>query len=211
MSKTTLYLIRHGETVWNTQKKLQGHLDSPLTELGKKQSMWLGEALLEEPLEIIYCSSSDRAYQTAELVCHGRKIEIVRCDELKEMNLGVWEGLTQASAEAMDPEQFRRFWEAPSQFQVENSERFEQVQERALLKLREIIARHQGQVIGVVSHTVVIKLLMAYFENRPLDKIWNPPYIHPTCLCKIEWTEGGSEIILHADISHFKEDVPESS
>ncbi|WP_245237729.1 histidine phosphatase family protein, partial [Paenibacillus ihuae] len=55
-----------------------------------------------------------------------------------------------------------------------------------------------------VTHTVVIKVLMAYFEARAMDKLWELPYIYPTCLCRIDITDGVPEILLHGDISHYE-------
>ncbi|WP_412973888.1 histidine phosphatase family protein [Paenibacillus sp. OAS669] len=90
--KTTLYLTRHGETEWNVEGKLQGHKDSPLTNLGKRQAKWLGASLKEIEFDAIYSSPSPRTYQTAEIIREERKIELSSCDSLKEIGLGSWEG-----------------------------------------------------------------------------------------------------------------------
>jgi phosphoserine phosphatase len=76
-----------------------------------------------------------------------------------------------------------------------------------LAKLNEILREYTGKSVLIVTHTVVLKVLMAYFEGRPLDKIWNPPYIHPACLCKVEVVDDQIHIVLHGDISHYKEEV----
>ncbi|MOA32989.1 hypothetical protein D3C78_1542470 [compost metagenome] len=88
---------------------------------------------------------------------------------------------------------------------MEGSETFAEVQTRALEKLQEILTAHQGETILIVTHTVVIKLLMAYFESRELSKLWELPYIYPTCLCRIDFTDGVPEILLHGDTSHYEE------
>ncbi|MNW66622.1 hypothetical protein D3C74_451080 [compost metagenome] len=64
--------------------------------------------------------------------------------------------------------------------------------------------RHEGQTLLIVTHTVVIKVLMAYFEARAMDKLWELPYIYPTCLCRIDIKGGVPEIVLHGDISHYE-------
>lgn len=203
---TTLYIVRHGQTEWNVHHRMQGHQDSPLTELGKKQAQWLGEALRSDHLDVIYSSSSPRAYHTADLIREDRKIAIHERDDLKEINLGIWEGRTQDEVKATFAEQFDHFWHNPADFQVENSETFEQVKERAISLLNEILRRHEGQSILIVTHTVVVKLLMAYFENRPLQHIWNLPFIYPACLCKVEILGQQPHIILHGDVGHYQEE-----
>lgn len=78
------------------------------------------------------------------------------------------------------------------------------MQERALNKLLELVSRHEGETLLIVTHTVVIKVLMAHFEARPMNKLWDLPYIHPTCLCRIDIKDGVPEILLHGDISHYE-------
>ncbi|GIP29405.1 phosphatase [Paenibacillus sp. J23TS9] len=207
---TTIYITRHGQTEWNIQKRFQGHNDSPLTELGVRQATWLGESLQDHKIDQIYSSTSLRAINTAEIIRGQREIPIERYDAFKEINLGIWEGITQEEAKSSNALQFNYFWSDPEAFQVEESETFQQVYERAVNKLHEIMSKNQGESILVVTHTVVIKLLMAYFEQRDLKSIWEPPYIHPTCLCQIEINEDNHSIILHGDMSHYRGGVIEN-
>lgn len=207
---TTIYITRHGQTEWNIQKRFQGHNDSPLTELGMKQASWLGESLEQEAIDLIYSSSSQRAVKTAEIIRGERDIPIDLSDAFKEISLGVWEGITQEEAKEHFAEQFDHFWNDPGAFQVENSETFQQVYDRAVQKVNEIIHDHRGKSILIVTHTAVIKLLMAYFEKRLLKDIWEPPYIHPTCLCEIEIIDGDYNIVRHGDTGHYKTELDES-
>jgi phosphoserine phosphatase len=204
---TTLYIVRHGQTEWNVEKRIQGHQDSPLTELGIKQAQWLGEALQNDHLDVIYSSPSTRAYKTAEYIRRHRQIDVIECAAFKEINVGVWEGQTFSSLEQKYPEQLKNFWENPAAFSVPDSETFADVQQRALRQLKHILVRHKGQAVLIATHTVVLKLLMAYFEDRPLAHLWHPPYVHPACLCKVDFNNDRPTIRLHADISHYQEDV----
>ncbi|MEF2244625.1 histidine phosphatase family protein [Paenibacillus sp. IITD108] len=203
--KTTVYIVRHGQTEWNIEHRLQGHQDSPLTELGVNQAKWLGDSLENAVIDVIYSSSSQRTMKTADLIRNHRDIPIYKSDELKEINLGIWEGRKQEEVKLSHPQQFDYFWNDPELFRVERSETFLQVANRAVHKLNEIIAQHTGKHILIVTHTVVVKVLMAFFEDRPMKQLWELPYIHPTCLSKIVIEEDKAEIVLHGDISHFKE------
>lgn len=206
--KTNIYIVRHGQTEWNVLGRMQGHKDSPLTELGVQQATWLGEALQDKPIDIIYSSSSPRARRTAELIrdySNHQKLDIVETDDFREINLGVWEGMTQDEIERLYSEQLRNFWKNPEKFAVEGSESYQQVYDRVQKKLLEIAREHEGKSILVTTHTVAVKLLMSYFEERPLLQLWELPYIHPACLCQVSLDGDTKEILLHADISHYKE------
>ncbi|WP_418300897.1 histidine phosphatase family protein [Lysinibacillus fusiformis] len=210
MQKTTLYIVRHGQTEWNVQKKMQGHKDSALTELGESQAQWLYESLNNVEFDGIYTSSSLRAVRTAEIISGEQKVAIIRSDQLKEINLGEWEGQIQEDIEKKDPERFKSFWKTPHLFKLNSGESFIEVQNRVLPELKDIISNHIGRNILIVTHTVVVKILMAYFEERALSDIWNPPYIHPTSLCKVVIEEDQPFICLHGDISHYKQQITES-
>lgn len=203
--ETTIYMVRHGETAWNVEKRLQGHADSPLTELGERQAAWLGEALRNEPIEAAYASSSGRACRTAEIIRGDCSYPIVPADELREIRLGIWEGLTQDEAKARDPEPFDHFWHDPERFAVEGSETFSDVWKRAADFVAHAAARHAGRSLLLVTHTVVVKVLMAAFEGRPIHALWEPPYIHPACLNKVVLRGNVAQILLHGDISHYRE------
>ncbi|SDF79637.1 probable phosphoglycerate mutase [Fontibacillus panacisegetis] len=209
MNKTTIFLVRHGQTEWNVEHRFQGHQDSPLTELGVKQASWLGESIQNEWIDAIFSSSSNRARRTAEIIKGNREIDIHESDDLREMNLGIWEGQKQEAIMELYPEEYDYFWGDPEKFQVYAGETYEEVLSRAVRKLNQIIADHQGKSILIVTHTVVVKLIMAYFEKRPMNKLWDLPYIHPACLCKVEITDNEYKIILHGDISHYQEDAVE--
>ncbi|TVX91863.1 histidine phosphatase family protein [Paenibacillus agilis] len=203
---TTVYIVRHGQTEWNVEHRLQGHQDSPLTEFGVRQAEWLGESMANEAIDRVYSSSSGRAHRTAEIIRGSRSIDIIDTDDFKEIGLGSWEGISQTEAKERFPEQFDHFWKDPAQFQVDNSETFQQVSDRAVRKLNEIVSEHRGKSIVIVTHTVVVKVLMAYFEGRAMNKLWDLPYIHPACLCKVQFVGDEPSILLHGDISHYKED-----
>jgi probable phosphoglycerate mutase len=205
VGKTTLYIVRHGETEWNVEKRLQGHHDSPLTQLGELQADWLHEALKEVEFDGIYTSSSQRAVRTTEIISRQQKSPIVKVDQLREMYLGEWEGKRQSDLLKSEPHEFQSFWHTPHLFQPTTGESFLEVQDRVIDKLKQIHRNHYSDSpLLIVTHTVVVKVLMAYFEGRPLSNIWDPPYLHPACLCKVEFDGDKSTIYLHGDTSHYK-------
>jgi len=203
-NKTTLYVVRHGQTEWNVEHRFQGHRDSPLTELGVRQAEWLREAMADQTIDAAYASSSPRAVRTARIVIGDREIEVQTRDELLELNVGVWEGRTQDEAKELDPQAYDRFWKDPAGFRVEGGETYGQAEERAVGQMNEILAAHAGSSVLLVTHTVVLKLILAHFEKRPLHLLWDPPYIHPACLCRIDIEDGNPRIVSHGDVSHYR-------
>lgn len=208
---TSLYITRHGETVWNSEKRMQGWNDSPLTELGIKQGKWLGERLDDVKFDAIYSSPSGRAFETAKIIRSGRKIDINKLDALREINLGDWEGKTFSEVKEENPEQFYNFFHAAHLYNHQSGESFYDVSGRVVPEVERIISEHPDGNILIVTHTVTLKLIMAHFENRPLNKLWDLPFIHQTSLSVVNIKEKNPHILLHGDISHFKEECTQAS
>ncbi|ACB84591.1 histidine phosphatase family protein [Natranaerobius thermophilus] len=203
---TKLYLTRHGETEWNLQKKMQGWHNSPLTQLGEKQAKWLGDRLAEVELETIYTSTSGRTQRTAELIRGNRNIDLIPKDNLREINLGDWEGEFVENIKKQENEAFRKFWEEPHNYRKETGETFYQLKDRVVPLIKQIISDHNpNSNILVVTHAAVLKVLMAHFENRPIEKLWDPPFMYQTCLNLVEINENGYKVLLHGDTSHYQE------
>ncbi|NUU59387.1 histidine phosphatase family protein [Paenibacillus agri] len=205
MGSTKIYLTRHGETEWNLVHRMQGSEDSPLTPRGLQQAEWLRKGMHTVPLDAIYSSPSPRAVRTAELVRGERSIPLETSEDFMEMGFGLWEGSLHSEVAPRYPEQWDNFWKDPEKFELEGSETYGQVQARALHKLQDILEKHEGQSVLIVTHTITIKLLMAYFEGKAMKELWGLPEIHPTSLCRIDITDGIPDIVLHGDISHYEE------
>ncbi|WP_084134878.1 histidine phosphatase family protein [Paenibacillus harenae] len=205
MTKTTLYLTRHGETEWNVEGKLQGHKDSPLTIWGRRQAIWLGTSLKDIEFDAIYSSASQRACHTAEIIRDKRKIHISSCDSLMEINLGSWEGKRRAEIESSFPDEHKAFWNDPHLYKPTNGgESFFQLQDRLIPKVKDMISEHKGGNVLIVTHAIALKVIMSFFKGDPLEQLWTPPIIQPTALNKIVIEGNDFNIELHGDISHYQ-------
>ncbi|OBZ17135.1 MULTISPECIES: histidine phosphatase family protein [Bacillales] len=206
MKKTTLYLTRHGQTEWNVAHRLQGHKNSPLTPLGLLHAAWLAESMSSIQLDIIYSSSSERTLQTAEILRNKRDIAILPEQDLREINMGCWEGEVKDNVEAAFPEDYSAFWQTPHLFKPNNGgESFYDLQNRVLPKLREIIESNEGKNILIVTHAATLKLIMTHFSGKPLSEVWTPPIVDSTALCKVIIKGDQTIIELHGDTSHYKD------
>jgi 2,3-bisphosphoglycerate-dependent phosphoglycerate mutase len=144
--KTTLFLIRHGETDWNLQKRIQGHVDIPLNDTGLQQAKRVAERMRSEPITALYSSDLQRARHTAECIARHHGIEVQLDERLRERNYGLLEGLTR---EEID-QQFPNY--QASNHAVPGQEPLESVRQRALKFLSHIASQHPGERVAVVSH-----------------------------------------------------------
>lgn len=173
---TKIHIVRHGETEWNVKGKLQGHKDSPLTQLGKAQAHKVKSSITEQ-IDIAYSSPSKRAIETAQIILNGTNQHIKTTPELKEINLGIWEGKQKKEVEEEYPAEYKTFWTNPSKFSLDQAETFEHLQDRAIKAVLKILKIEDGKTVLLVSHHTTIKVILSYFENRPIDKIWDPPFV----------------------------------
>lgn len=174
---TRIHLIRHGETDWNAEGRVQGQSESVLTAQGVAQAQRLAAALQPLNFARIFCSSSQRARQTAALVFAHRAAEIVHRDELREIYLGPWEGLLYKQVAALYPREHAAFRETPHLFRVCGAETFAELQQRSRAALREISRGLAGQEVAVVSHGAWIRSVLADISGKTLQQLWEPPAV----------------------------------
>ena len=200
-----IYITRHGETLWNKEGKMQGWLNSDLSENGIENAKKLGEHLKDIEFDRIYSSPLGRAYDTATY-CRGHKdTEIIKKDYLKEMGFGVWEGIERSKVEEQYGDESFLFWNQPHLYStIKDGESFEELFTRAKIALKDIVESSQGcKNILVVSHAVVIKAMYAIIKDLPLEDFWTPPFLYNNCLSILEVTKEGMEFILEGDVSHL--------
>jgi len=198
----TLYITRHGETVWNTEKRMQGWSDSKLTENGERNAESLGNRLKDTHFSAIYSSPSDRTKRTSDLIRGTRDIPIFYDNNLKEINMGEWEGNTLSSIKENYPSEFDAFWNTPHQFTPIGGEAFEEVKDRTVEFIDHIRKNHESGNVLAVSHSIVIKCMFSIFKNLNTEDIWAPPYIHDTSLSIVELDQSECKILLEGDVSH---------
>ncbi len=177
-----IFIARHGETLWNRQGRMQGQQDSALTDRGRAQAEQLKEHLMCNPtiqsqgICAAYSSNLGRAKETLAICLKGTTVPSYALNELNEICLGDWEGLTFQEVEQRWPEQFHNFWHHPSRYvPAGNGETFLQLQQRVIKALKKIMQRHHGENILVISHWMAIKTAIAYFKGMDIDHIPSIP------------------------------------
>jgi phosphoserine phosphatase len=188
----TVYLTRHGETVWNTQNRMQGRQDSPLTGEGLAQAADLARQLAGIALDRIWTSPAPRAVQTADRIAaaQSRPVPVEIDDRIHEMALGSMEGLSVDQANALDPENMQAFFYRPQDFRpLGDGEDFQQVSDRMALFLDDLTAyarlcerTGEDRRVLVISHNITLKALFALMANRPLAMLRDGPPIRQATL-----------------------------
>ena len=169
MKKTEIILIRHGETEWNSQHRMQGHSNSDLSSVGQAQIQALGQWMKNVPFDHIYSSDSLRAKQTAEAITQFSRHELQFDQRLREKNLGVFEGLTSEEARERHPEVFRLFKTAGSKYVIDEGESTQQLQDRALEIVEEIRIKHPEERVLLVTHGGFIRVVMKHSLGLSLE------------------------------------------
>ena len=165
MSKLILYLVRHGQTQWNVERREQGWRDSPLTSLGRKQAATNAILLKEAGIGRIYASPLGRVRETVKILVNQLDAEVIYDDRLKEINMGDWEGKTHTEARGQYPD----VWEAwqCNYFgtRVPNGESLHDVGLRLIPLLDELKSSMGGddRCIAIVSHEQTTQIMLAHF------------------------------------------------
>lgn len=158
---TTIYLVRHAQTEWNTQDKLQGHLDSPLTKSGKKAARLLGEKFKNINFDMIFSSDLLRAQRTAEIIVLEKKLAVQTTELLRERNYGEYDGKPAKSIETVNKMVSKL--NAAKRYSYKHSEKLEsdkEVVDRIIPFLREVSIANPGKTILIVSHGTSIRLAL---------------------------------------------------
>lgn len=166
---TELLLIRHGETLWNQQHRMQGQHDSPLTPTGLQQARQLAARLAKTSFTTLYSSDLGRAHQTARCIADACGHEVIADAGLRERGFGIFEGLTNREIEQRHPEDYVLFASRRPDYAMPGGESAAQFRERVVTTLDRIAQRHNGETIVVVSHGLVLDALYRTACNMALD------------------------------------------
>ena len=170
-----IYIIRHGQTVWNIDRRLQGRSDIELTEEGRKMAFESGQVLKSTHFDRIYSSPLKRAYETAVLFSGGRDIPIIKDDRLLELCFGEYEGRLAGEMEKDESCSFRYFFSNPELYTPgKGGETLDELCERAadfLINEIEPLSSTCERVM-IVAHGAMNKALLRYIKKNPIEDFW---------------------------------------
>ena len=203
-----IYFVRHGQTVWNVEKRFQGLSDSPLTELGITQAKLLGEKLKDIKFDKFYSTSLKRAYDTANYIKGNRKQKVEIFDDFVEISMGDMEGIKQEDFKKLYPEQVKNFFfnqleYNPSSF---GGESFLEVRERVIRGLNKFIELNKNyERVLVVSHGATLKTLLHYISGKDISTLSDEAIPKNTSYTIVKYENGKFEIIDFSNVSHLEE------
>lgn len=206
-----LLVIRHGETAWNAEHRIQGHLDIPLSATGVRQATRLAERLATEGVGAVYSSELARAWLTARLVGERLGLELIPEPRLRERCFGIFEGLTLDEIAARYPEAFRNWRARDPSWAMDGGETGQQLIDRVLEALHDIAGRHRGETVALVTHGGVLDVV--YRAARALD--WDAPREHQMLNASINrvrvtFSPPGLAMVDWGDVAHLVESRDET-
>jgi 2,3-bisphosphoglycerate-dependent phosphoglycerate mutase len=165
----TLCIVRHGETAWNAEGRVQGQLDIALSKVGRAQARALAEVLAGGRFAALYCSDLARVQQTAQPAAERLRLPVSLDMRLRERHYGVFQGLTYAEARQRLPEDYARFKAKEVDYAFGSGESLREFSARALACIEELAARHAGQEALVFTHGGVLEMVYRHATGRGLS------------------------------------------
>ncbi len=204
MDATRIIAIRHGETAWNVDTRIQGQLDIPLNATGRWQAQQLGQALADEPISTVYASDLWRAYETALAVAGALGQNITTAEGLRERGFGTFQGRTFKEIETELPEQALRWRKRDPEFAPEGGECLNDFRDRVLACVSALAARHPGEQIAVVAHGGVMDVLYRAATGQGLQapRTWE---LGNAAINRLLWSPEGFTLVGWADTSHLQQ------
>jgi probable phosphoglycerate mutase len=200
---TQLILVRHGETVWNTQRRMQGYRDSPLSALGLWQARQLARRLARQPFSALYSSDLGRAHRTAGSIAEATGHAIIADAGLRERHFGVFEGLTAAEIENGYPEEYARFRSRDPDYVVPGGESARVFRDRCMASLERIARHHRAQTVVIVTHGLVLDMAYRAAQGLPLDAQRPVPLLNASL--NVFSHAGGWRLESWGDVAHLTE------
>jgi len=205
MESTRILAIRHGETAWNVDTRIQGHLDIPLNDTGLQQARWLARALAErDAVHAIYASDLARAHLTAQTVAQAMGLGVTAHPGLRERAFGDFQGRTFAEIEAELPEHAHHWRKRSPEWTPPGAgESLIALRDRVLTTVNELASRHVGEQIVLVAHGGVMDVLYRAATRLDLQapRTWQLPN---TAVNRLLWTPEGLSLVGWADTTHLE-------
>jgi probable phosphoglycerate mutase len=166
---TQIFLVRHVETVWNVESRMQGHLDSPLTNTGLAQAEALAEHFKSQRFAAFYSSDLGRAYETMRHISekNGLSFSTVPC--LREKNFGILQGVLKKELPVKFPEIYPHYKANDPDYVIPEGESVKQLSERCIKCLEELAQNHLDERILIVTHHGVLVSLFKHTMDIPIE------------------------------------------
>ena len=203
MNATRIIAIRHGETAWNVDTRIQGQLDIPLNTVGRWQASRVAQALAEESIQAIYASDLLRAWETARSIAEATGLTLQAHAGLRERGFGEFQGKTFAEIEALWPEQSRQWRARHPEWAPPGGESLAALRARIVGVASELAQKHLGEQIVMVAHGGVMDVLYrtATGQHEQAPRSWQ---LGNAAINRLLWTPQGLTLVGWSDTRHLE-------
>lgn len=204
MQATRIIAIRHGETAWNVDTRIQGQLDVALNDTGIWQAQRVAQALREERIAAIYSSDLSRAFQTASAIGAEVGLQPVPTPGLRERHFGHFQTRTWADIEATWPDQAQLWRQRVPDWAPEGGESLVTVHERISQCVSRLAQDHMGEQIVLVAHGGIMDVLYRWATGQGLQapRTWS---LGNALINRVLWTPQGLSLVGWGDDSHLQD------
>ena len=208
MEATRILAIRHGETAWNVDTRIQGQLDIGLNDTGRWQAQRTAQALAHEDIAAVYSSDLSRAFETAQTIANALSarsaLQVVPHLGLRERHFGHFQGKTWAEIETHWPDDARLWRQRDPAWSPVEGESLLQLRERIAQCVHELAHQHKGEQIALVAHGGVMDVLyrLATGQSTQAPRTW---HLGNAAINRLLWTPQGLSLVGWGDVSHFED------
>ncbi len=204
-------LVRHGETDWNEEGVFRGRIDVKLNQSGIQQAKIIGKKLSKVQVDAIYSSPLSRALKTAKIIASFHNLSVQVLNEFMDIDFGRWQGLTRGEVKKRYSDIYLTWQRHPQDVTIPGGESLNEVKERVIHGLNEILSRYPKETIVVVSHGAVNKVLLCAVLGLDNSHFWKVKQDNGA-INIFEYIKYGSKVFLFNDTCHLKsiQDVLES-
>ncbi len=208
----TFIIIRHGYSQGNKEKRFSGQLDVPLDDIGVLQAKSVAEYVLENfKVDSIYSSDLSRAYETVKPIGDVLGLEVQKCKELREVDVGKWQGKLVEDIKKEDLEGFESYRTNPGLFIFEGGESYIAAMERAALALDKIARENEGKTVVIGTHGGIVRTLRASWNNIPAEGIKDIPHVLNASVTVAEYDKGNVRWLQIGYSDHLADKVTEQA
>jgi broad specificity phosphatase PhoE len=168
---TRLFLVRHGETTWNAERRIQGRTEAPLSVRGQRQAYAVAAALQSRRVVAVYCSGLRRAYDTAACVGAAHRLEPRVTTALREVDLGAWQEQIPDSLPPEERARYRAWHDAPAATRPPGGETLAETLRRVAPAVDGILAAHRGQTVVLVTHSIAGRVALCHLLGFGVEMV----------------------------------------
>ena len=194
MQRTRIYLVRHGQVEGYQQKRYNGQINVPLTELGKEQSERVCACLADVALDAIYSSDLDRSRYCARLIADDHSLVVVEEEALREINFGDWEGRTWVELQESYPDDWQKRLQDLTNYQVPGGESLQDAADRIRPVIRRILEKHPNGDVALVAHGGVNRIILLDAIGAALEQAFSIEQDYG-CLNIIDYLDDGLSVV----------------